>query len=305
MLHIGVKHKMAERRKIYVFGNCNVKPIISILSGVKDFLKKYEIIALKPVFMCDENDTAEIQEKASGADVLITQPIIGEYYKKIGIDTQTLKSFLPKNAKLIQIPVPYFTGYFPEQFYLHDKYDNPVGECKGLFNPYHNRIIFYGYCNKLSVQEVLDVIYNENNLRNIKEVVLENIEELKRREKHLDVKISKFVKKNYKNKRLFWTINHPSDIILKYVSFEILKILSGWLYAKIEYLLSPSYSTFLSGTKTPIMPSIQKELKLEFECIEKITEDDIKHYYNYYDNNPELVELNRNELENCSKLFVI
>lgn len=290
---------MKSKQKIYLFGNCNIETIATILRDIKFLRNKYEIVPLKQCFMCTADDAEEIYSKVSEADIFITQITVSEHYKNLGLDTKTITSFLPKNAKLIKIPVPYFTGYFPEQFYLHDKNGITVAKCEGLPHPYHNKIIFWGYCNKLSPTETLKIINSDKTFKNLHQIIAKDINELKTRETELDIKISQLIKKTYKRKRLFWTINHPTNFILKYISFEIVKILIGnKFYSKILQLTCPRYQEFLDCITTPIMPSVKQALQLRFKTTEKMTEEIIKQYYSYYDNNPDLIEPNTKEITN-------
>lgn len=294
-IKITCRKKLSNLKKICISGNCVSRPLYEILLYHTSLREKYEIKLLKPIFMVEPCDIESIKKEVESCDIFITQPIKGEKYKQLGIDTETLKSLMKKDSKLLKIPVPYFIGYFPEQFYLHDEKSSLIGECEGLAHPYHNRIIFYGYLNHLKAQEVLDILNNETNIKNITKVAEKSLEELKNRDEDLDFGLYGFVKENYKNKRLFWTINHPANCIIEYMCNEILKNLG--LDEKIDI---DNLEEFLDKAyRTPIMKSVAAELNLSnIKDGEKYTIDIINTYYQYYEKHPELVELNKQEAKN-------
>lgn len=294
-IKINYRIKRPNLKKICISGNCVTGPLYDILLYHTTIGQKYEIKFLRYVFKVEPENVESIKQDIASCDIFITQPIRGEKYKQLGIDTDNLKSIMKKDSILIKIPIPYFIGYFPEQFYLHDEKSTIVGECEGLPHPYHNRIIFYGYLNNLDAQEVLDILNNETNIKNITKIAEESLEELKTRDLDLDFGLYEFVKENYKNKRLFWTINHPTNCIIEYMCNEILKKLG--LDEKIDI---SNFEEFLAKDyKTPIMKSVATELQLSnIENDEKYTLDIINAYYQYYKKHPELVELNKQEVEN-------
>ena len=300
-----LRHKPFKRNKnkkyIVINGNCVMQFIAYFLKTNRDFRKQYDIELLKPVFLVEKEDVQELQTKVAECDIFITQPITGEKYKALGIDTETMQSLMKDSAKTIKIPVPYFTGYFPEQFYLHDKNGYVVSECEGLPSPYNNKIILYGFINNLKPNEVLKILNNENNMNNISQSAQDSIDELKKREKDLDFGISGFIEKNYKKHRLFWTINHPANYLIRYIADEILRILGiqkHWYNfwgltkkQKKEFLYKPF--------ATPIIKSVYKELQLKKGMINaKYTLKFVSNSYNYYHNHSDLVEINKEYVEN-------
>ncbi len=294
-IKINYRKKRPNLKKICISGNCVSGPLYDMLLNHTTLGQKYEIKLLKPVFMVEQQDVESIKRDVASCDIFITQPIKGENYKQLGIDTETLKSLMKKDSKLLKIPVPYFIGYFPEQFYLHDEKSTLIGECEGLAHPYHNRIIFYGYLKHLNAQEVLDILNSETNIKNITKIAEKSLEELKIRDENLDFGLYEFVKENYKNKRLFWTINHPTNCILEYMCNEILKKLSldeNFDINNLEEFLDKAY-------RTPIMKSVAAELQLSnIKDDEKYSVDIINAYYKYYEKHSELVEINKKEVEN-------
>lgn len=286
-------------KQICVSGNCVTMAIPFFLKTSALFNERYEILTLKPVYTINTpEDVEEFKTQVSKCDVFLTQPISGDKYKNMGIDTESIKNILKPGAKLITMPVPYFTGYFPEQFYLHDANGNLVGECEGLPSPYNNKIILYGYVNKLSPEETYNLLYDEQHSTKAQQKVQESIVELQNREKSIDFSISEFITENFKKQRLFWTVNHPTNALIFYISQKFMKILSE--IDNCQYDIQNIEKEFLNEYITPILPSVQKDLQLEITdgyVNVKYTTDFIKATFEYYDRHPELVELNKKVTE--------
>lgn len=282
------------KKTICISGNCVTEAIPIFLKTNKTFNKLYEIKILKPVFMVEQEDVPTFHEEISKCDIFITQPIGGEKYKQLGIDTETMKDLMKEGAKLISIPVPYFVGYFPEQFYLHDENSNLVPSCEGLPSPYHNKIILYSYVNNLTPQKCLDLLNQKVCMKDINKYSKDGIDELRKREQNLSFGIADFIENNYKKRRLFWTINHPTNELLYFMSKEILKILGiNKKWYEIKFPLKKQKQEILNNFITPILPSTKKEERLLFNIDNSYTLDYINDTYIYYDNHKDLVELNK------------
>ncbi len=285
---------MAKGKNIVcVSGNCTTGVISELLKTNKDFVKGFEIKSLTPIFMINEGNVDEYLNTVKQCDIYITQSIVGERYKNFGIDTESIKTLLGAQADVFMIPVPYFTGYFPEQFYLHDENGIAVQPCEGLPSPYHNKIILWGYINKIAEENLLEIMYKDVCMNGILQNVCENINELKRREVDMSFGISEYIEENYKKERLFWTLNHPTNSLLVYMSKEILKLL-GIKKHIFSKMINYRGGELLGGYATPILPSVKKDLDLKFNTANYLyTFDIIRATYNYYDNHRNLVELNK------------
>lgn len=220
---------MSSKKIICISGNCVSETIPVILKTSEQFMNNYEIRELKPIYLVKtEEDISLYKNLISECDVFVTMPIGGEKYKQMGLDTTSIKEHtLKPDAKLYKYAPPFFRGYFPEQFYLHDADGNSIGSCEGLSSPYHNSIIFYGYVNKLSIEETYNILYDEKSIQNVEKITNESIIELQNREKSCDISISNFIAENYKTKRLFWTINHPTNALIFEISKQMVKILEN------------------------------------------------------------------------------
>ena len=83
--------------------------------------------------------------------------------------------------------------------------------------------------------------YNEEFLKtNIKN----SLEELRKRECNCDFNISDLIEASYDKEYLFFTVNHPSFKIIRYMSVQILKIL---VIEKLDHIMIPIYPSVASG----------------------------------------------------------
>ena len=304
LIKITYHKKLIKKKKICIIGNCVTAAIPQFLVLNKDFNKKYEILSSKPIFMVQPEDIDLLKQQVSECDIFITQPVGGEHYKNLGIDTESLKKVMKKDAKIIIMPVPYFTGYFPCQCYLHDSTGTLIGEFKEIPqhpSPYHNKIIFNGYLNNLSEKEILDKLYSDNALPAglPTNTVKSSIDELKRREAYTDFGIADFIEKNYKKHKLFYTLNHPTNYLLNYMCEIILKKLGIKKHLFKKRMIPALDHEPMDFIITPILPCIEKELGLQKEVMKnnlKYSPEYINACYKYYRENPDIVEINKEDV---------
>lgn len=293
------------KKKVLLCGNCVTACIPQFFSLNDEFNKRYELIESKPIFMIQPQDVEIVKKQTKECDVFITQPIVGGKYADLGIDTASIKKILKPTAQLIVMPVPYFSGYFPEQFYLHDKSGALIGEFSEITKspaPYHNKIVFKGFINGLSEDNVLDSLYQDNCFPPdfLKKNLKDTLDELRVREQSTDFGISDFIEENYKDHRLFYTLNHPTNYLLNYLCERLLSLLDIAKNSYKGHLLPPLDHEPLDFIVTPILPSVVKSLELSGEVLlnnEKYHIEYIKQCFDFYRKNPELVTLNKNDVD--------
>ena len=247
-------------KKVIIYGNCQIEYIENYLKASLGFSKKYEIVLSKPIFAVSEKDVGI--EKLADCDVFIYQNINGEF--KHELKTENIKKLLKKECICINIPVAYFTAYFPQ--YAH----NPVNKSSEKYvwgkYPYGDSNIIEFMESPLSNkkeerEQFLKKVesrdfYNEEFLKtNIKN----SLEELRKRECNCDFNISDLIEASYDKEYLFFTVNHPSFKIIRYMSVQILKILGIDTY-DIEDLVIEK----LDHIMIPIYPSVASGLELKF-----------------------------------------
>ena len=100
------------------------------------------------------------------------------------------------------------------------------------------------------------------------------LEILGRKEEETDIKVKQFIIDNYKNKLLFFTVNHPTNILLNEVLRQLLLKLG---LKQVDILNDPEY---ISNDKALIYPSVLRHLETTFEYI--IHYDEYHEYFETY-----------------------
>ena len=275
-----------------IYGNCQVEPLREILEKNSNFAKSYRFLDLKPVHLLEASDVADLETKIAQTDVFIHQAV-SDYYQGIEqFGTNYLRSRLASGSKAIAIPGAYFTGYHPATINLKDGDGNKITEpCD-----YHDVNLLYLFDKGKTVTEAIELIQQEDFYQ--AEYILDNLattlKELRRREAELDFAISDFIEQNYRQQKLFHTINHPGVVLLTYIANCILKLL------EIPPNNQSPKSEALDFTAFPIYPSVAKALELEFtsqpqysikgETLSLV--DAVTLFFDFYRENPELVKLN-------------
>lgn len=285
-------------KKCLIYGNCQTAYIKKRLLQNPDFYKIYSQVFTQKVHRIKAEEIPDLETMVSEVDLFIHQIVSDNYRKMPSLGTNYLKSRLKPDCKVISFPVAYFTGYHPEMIYLKPLNNQPI---KGDIYNYHDFNILSGFYQGKSVKKIINSIFDESfySPYYIKNNFNLTIGELSKRESSLDIKISQFIIDNHQKINLFNTINHPHHPIIGYVVNRILEKLG----MSVQY----SESELVSGQESleynnyfPIYPSVQKILNLEFDNkldykflnTSYSVYNAVNKYYEFYDNNQDLVEFN-------------
>ena len=258
-------------------GTCQIKAIADILSQHSEFAQKYTIKNIIEVHKATD-ESIEKMFKDENMQLFICQPISTNYRKGIISTKRLLENF---NSKIIMIPFIYFDGYFPAISYLYDEEGKKIEKyglnyfdknvlAHVLENVNFNKVENYLVENH-NMDEILEKVENKLNSVNYygKNFCLRHVEaSLKRLEiremypydypKPVDVKISDYIRENYINKRLFYTMNHPTDDILYETTNRIMKLLNLNFVKFVK-------KDFLKDIVFPIYPCVKHNLDLKFD----------------------------------------
>lgn len=214
-------------KTIFFFGNCQLGAIKHKLNLDSNDYKIYHEVCHKTKI-----NKIDFTNIINQSNIIITQNITDGYR---GVDYLNLNYILNncKDQTIIIVPSCYFNFYYPDLKYIRS--NNSI-----LHDPvdYHYNYMIENYKNNNSVESYIDNYVNNINLIS-SEKLLDNannsINELKIRTKKikdsLDYKdahticIAEFIANNYKDKLLFYSMNHPTKYIINYISEEIIKIL--------------------------------------------------------------------------------
>lgn len=299
-------------KKYTTIGNCQSESIIYFLESNNNFKKEYELIKMPKMIHeinCEE-DIKNMYNIIRNIDLIIIQPISINYKNNENLSTLNILNETREDCKIILFPSLYLDFYFLELTYLSYKGTDII------FNDpphYHDRNIFEltkKYKDYDIVLKKFKEIYENNDKYSIND--LENkfnntINELIKRELHYKLFIpinknekskiitsSEFIKTNFKEKLLFYSMNHPSKYLLQYISNEILNYLDI-IIEEYSPNLDPMY-----GCIPPIYKYMEKFINFKtndykiihiFQQINNI-EDYVNIYYNLYINlNLEILDI--------------
>jgi hypothetical protein len=129
-----------------------------------------------------------------------------------------------------------------------------------------------------SAEEIVDIISKDDFLSEteIKHRMKASLDELKFRESKVDVKISDYIEKHYKDDVLFYLPNHPCDSVIKVYINRILTFL-GYEPEDISEGDMPFRIGTLRGFDVPVYPAVEKTLGLD-KCVRRYYPN--KHLWN-------------------------
>jgi hypothetical protein len=200
---------MANKKKIVVVGNCQARPIATLLEAMSH---EVEVTKVAIVHLLNSDQESEYSPFFEDADYIIAQ-LVNDNYPCEFVRSDNLSNQYGK--KVIKIINLFFNGYFPDWKYL--RIPNR-GTLHGPMGDYHNSIIFNGWKNKEPIDSVVKKLNSETYYSKIyTDAETASLTELVIREKRADVDIVSYIKSAYKENKLFFTFNHPSlELLSKY-----------------------------------------------------------------------------------------
>ena len=243
-----------------MYTNCQRGLIYEFLKLSDKFMETYRIdldeippnhTAIRDRFVIPE----QILEKTK---LLIYQPLDSKHGD---CSTEYILNKLPSDCISISLPRLYFKGYWPQ----HDSNPFNQGNEKGFHGlfPYGDTNVNSMMNEVLSQEKIIQEISKKDFYN--REELLKNIDytlsELSKRETNTDIKISDFIRDNYRKYRLFHTINHPTDVLGLEVANQILSKLN---MPPISEGTKPQYKEVLGRLQVPIYPSVIDGLDLTF-----------------------------------------
>ena len=248
------------KKNCLIYANCQNALIAKYLNSSQLFNQEYTIEKF-PVNQLMQTGTTIPDRVLQQAKLFIYQPV-----KNIhgDLSTESILNKLPIDCQRISFPPLYFTGYYPQYC------KNPTNK---VIKPNHPFGIFpHGDSNIIkmmeegkSVAEIVEKLSDSDFYS--RDFLLDNVDnslaELARRESELNIKVSEFIKAQYQHHYLFYTQNHPSDILAVYVVNQILNLINLPELEDALSLENPMKGT-LDPVQIPIYPSVIKHLNLAF-----------------------------------------
>jgi hypothetical protein len=244
---------------ILFYGNCQLNAILKTLN----LSDNYNIFYIE-CFHKDIVDQQYFTNIIKKCDIIITQSINDNYRNVEYLSTQYIKEHKKSICKLIIFDSCYFNFYYYDLTYkifnndvLHipvDYHYNKMIEC------YNNGHSIEYYINKfvnnlhLKSSEELEIIA-EDSLNNLYNKYINNKEKYNDNNIYI-ISIYEYIKENYKEKLLFYTMNHPTKYVIQYICDEIIK------YLKIENTINYDIDV-LNNTKCILYKCISKNINFD------------------------------------------
>ncbi len=243
--------------KVLFYGNCQTTGLQKMLN-LQD-CKQQNILCYSTSLTKTEFDKI-IKE----CDFIITQPITDNYRDLPYLSTSYLINNCNPNCHVIIFDNCYFNFY-----YFDLTYKKIDGNVLHYPSDYHYNHMIETYKNKEPIEKYVDIV-NDPNLKSaeeLEEIANKSIEELERRHIQANafykirdnihiISCHKYIKEKYKEKLLFYSMNHPTKRLLKYVCEKIIKIMN--VKNTINYNIDP-----LDHTKCILYKCIQKIVKFD------------------------------------------
>lgn len=275
-------------KNILFYGNCQCNAIKLILN----LPSHYNIFSIECFSTAIEND--EFTNIIKNSDIIITQPICDNYRNKEYLSTKYIINNKNDICKVILFNPFYFNFYYFDLTYKKindeilkipiDYHYNDMISCYKLDLPIEKYFEYY-----------VDNIYYKNS-DDLNKLADESLIELDNRYKSMideyvtnnfnviPIYINDFIKNNYKDNLLFYSMNHPTKFLLQLICNEIVKILD--LENNINYDIDP-----LDNPKCILYKCIQNAVYFNIDDYNSVTLDksgnyDItKLYFESYKNN--------------------
>ena len=247
-----------NKKLVYINANCYAFMLQEGLNSVAEFNEKYYIYYATPFYL--EPDEFSNDEYLKNCDVYIHQDVrrenpIGEKFS----DEYTRKRI---SNKCKEIVVPNLVGmgklYFQQAYYMEDDKNKEAGSMFGVF-PQGDKALDELYKEIGDVTETIEK-WNSTSFFTPEEILNtanEVIKKYKKREENWDVRIVDYIEENYKTRRMFYDLYHPSNEVYEVIVRGILSELGiedrGIAFDKSQ-----------NEYELPIYPEVAETLGLTF-----------------------------------------
>ena len=265
-----------NKKKVVVVGNCQARPIASLLEKMSD---EIEVTKIAIVHLLQTEQESEYKKNFEEADYILTQ-VIADNYPCEFVTTRDLRG--KYGGKVVTIVNLFSKKQHPDWIYLRD--DNRK-HLLGPLQEYHNLTIIKCWFFEKTISETKAIMNHAflNSYLYASEGE-QSFKQLREKESVADVKIHDFIAKTGGG---FWTFNHPKSQLLTEYTNRIFKVLTNKNPKDIKQDSEP-----LDKVKIP--SNIMHERAIDYEDFEvkgkKYTQDDIiEKFFEVYNNNKSLV----------------
>lgn len=248
-----------------IYGNCQTEIIANMLEYNTEFARQYMLLRVPQVHLYRSDKQIEMllysDEIMKLIDLFIFQNVREDnrYNERLG--TNNIQKMLSESCRKLSIHNIYFDGYFIQYDANEKRYLNNMNEKEF---PYTDGIVHAFVNEGKKVDEILALINDEKLVSQDKILrhCKKSIDNLRKREKFVDIHITDYIEKNYCNEQLFYTHNHPKDtVIFEYTKRILTAIGIDEVSEFTEEELNMEFGT-LRINNFPIFPCVIKALGL-------------------------------------------
>lgn len=218
-----------------------------------------DIVQFPPVWLIGVADTEKILFDIQSCDYLFAQRLADDFSRP-ELATSRLKDQF--GGKIVSWPNAYFDGYFPGLSYRY----HPHGRILGPLDEYHWDPIETGFNSGKTVAECVEILSSEAIFDIFPDPVGHSLQQLARRETGLDVTISDYISWRLHIERLFYSMNHPVNLMLR----ELLDRLFAEIGERNRLSSLTEYGFPLNKIILPILQPIVRRYGIAFRNNEAI-----------------------------------
>ncbi|MCK6210811.1 hypothetical protein KZX45_09685 [Georgenia sp. EYE_87] len=240
-----------NRPVVTVYGNCQASALRTLLQRSPSFSNKFTIAWIPGAHQITAHQLPTIRKILRKTSIFITQEIKNDY-RGLPLGTSQFVSALASGAQVVTYPVMYYRGLHPYLVYVHA--NGALGTPAPRTEGYHDLRFIAAAARRMRPAEASRWLEDyTGNAEWIRAVASESLNELKRREERLDIKVSHAIAPL--RDTAFWTVNHPSNDLMDVAVQGIMDALSldSDVLAPLDYEL-------LSSTVVPVHNHIRHAL---------------------------------------------
>lgn len=271
-----------KRKKVIINCNCHRLVYQNYLYNSRDFNERYEIVDVPQT----NAYPAEVLTSAQcgggvfpegileNCDVYIHQDIRAENKYSYYLSDEYIVPRLKKSC--LSITVPNFVG-FGEPYYItvdsKEGRNKTVAKNRNIVPWNTDFLIDKAYESFHTLRQIKEFVLNEDAYSNEKilDMYKNKIMKLKEREKGWDIKISSFMEENYKIKKLFYDIDHPTNDLM----IEVCRKLGQKM--ELDDWNTVLLDSDLGWREQIVWPCVKKALGLQWE--DSTVRNNGKHFF--------------------------
>ena len=208
------------------YGNCQMRELAIIFEKIQ---KIYSVNHINTVHKLTPDQLNAVHTMLPKLDLLVIQPISDRYKNNSLLSTTSILSRVNDTCKIIMMPVCYFNFYYLNSYYLKnlDKDYSEFYLDRHLVELYKNHKGNRSQNISKFSKIVQDPEFYTTELLETKANL--SLGELDKRQTEMRSKyvmmdyidVCSFMRKHYKDQLLFYTVNHPTNILLRYIMERI------------------------------------------------------------------------------------